>query len=48
MAERYPSIDKLVLHRAPMLLLDRVEDDGHLTTTCGLIGFPAALWPPDY
>ena len=36
MAERYPSIDKLVLHRAPMLLLDRVEDDGHLTTTCGL------------
>ena len=33
---RYPSIEKLVRHRAPMLLLDRVEDDGHLTTTCGL------------
>ena len=33
---RYPSIEKLVRHRAPMLLLDRVEDDGQLTTTCGL------------
>jgi predicted hotdog family 3-hydroxylacyl-ACP dehydratase len=33
---RYPAIEELVPHRAPMLLLDRVEDDGDRTTTCGL------------
>ncbi len=36
MEGRYPSIEKLIRHRAPMLLLDRVEDDDELTTTCGL------------
>ena len=36
MDERYPAIEELVRHRAPMLLLDRVEDDGDRTTTCGL------------
>ncbi len=33
---RYPAIEELVPHRAPMLLLDRIEDDGDRTTTCGL------------
>ena len=36
MGGQYPLIEELVRHRAPMLLLDHVEDEGHRTTTCGL------------
>ena len=36
MGGQYPLIEELVRHRAPMLLLDRVENEGHRTTTCGL------------
>ena len=33
---RYPPLEDLLPHRAPMILLDRVEDDAAESITCGV------------
>ena len=33
---KYPPLEDLLPHRAPMILLDRVEDDAAESITCGL------------
>ncbi len=33
---KYPPLEDLLPHRPPMILLDRVEDDGEESITCGV------------